>query len=167
MRFALRSLRHRPAFAVAAILTIALGVGANMALFSVVYGVLIQPLPFRDPAKLIRIWETHPALPQLQAAMPDFRDWRNQTRSFDAMSAHTASAMNIVTLLGQGQPEIVQGTMATSDLFSTMGIQTLVGRKLQRRRRTGEAASGCNQRRLVAAEVLGRPRDCGQANSSR
>ncbi len=128
MRSAVRSLRRRPAFALAAILTVALGVGANTALFSIIYAVLIQPLPFRDPGKLVRIWETHPALPQLQVTAPDFRDWRSQSRSFEAMAAHTLSAMNTATLLGQGQPEIVHGTMATSDLFSTMGIQPIVGR---------------------------------------
>jgi putative ABC transport system permease protein len=128
MRSALRSLRRRPAFALAAILTVALGVGANAALFAVIYTVLIQPLPFRDPGRLVRIWETHPALPQLQVTAPDFRDWRSQTRSFDGMAAHTLSAMNTATLLGQGRPEMVHGTMATSDLFPSMGIQPIVGR---------------------------------------
>jgi len=128
MRSAVRSLHRRPAFALAAILTVALGVGANTALFGVIYNVLIQPLPFRDPDKLVRIWETHPALPQLQVTAPDFRDWRNQSRSFDAMAAHTLSAMNTATLLGQGEPEIVHGTMATSNLFPFMGVQPIVGR---------------------------------------
>lgn len=128
MRSAIRSLSRRPAFALAAILTVALGVGANTALFAVIYAVLLQPLPFRDPGRLVRIWETHPALPQLQVTAPDFRDWRAQTRSFDALAAHTLAAMNTVTLLGQGQPEIVHGTMATSNLFPTMGIQPIVGR---------------------------------------
>src|SRR5580658_77769 len=128
MRSAVRSLRRRPAFAVAAILTVALSVGANAALFAVIYTVLIQPLPFRDPGRLVRIWETHPALPQLQVTAPDFRDWRSQTRSFDGMAAHTLSAMNTATLLGQGRPEMVPGTMATSDLFPSMGIQPIVGR---------------------------------------
>src|SRR3984957_14004675 len=128
MRSAVRSLRRRPAFALAAILTLALGVGANTGLFGVIYAVLIQPLPFRDPGQLVRIWETHPALPQLQVTAPDYRDWRSEARSFDAMAAHTAAAMNTVTLLGKGQPEIVHGAMASNDLFSTMGIQTIVGR---------------------------------------
>src|ERR1700733_9965013 len=128
MRSAVRSLRRRPAFALAAILTVALGVGANTALFGVIYSVLIQPLPFRDPGRLVRIWETHPALPQLQVTAPDFRDWLTQSRSFDAMAAHTLSAMNTATLLGQGQPEIIHGAMATNNLFPTMGIQTIVGR---------------------------------------
>jgi predicted permease len=128
MRSAVRSLRRRPAFAVAAILTIALGVGANTALFVVIDTVLIQPLPFRDPDKLVRIWETHPALPQLQVTAPDFRDWRSQAHSFESMSAHTASPMNHATLLGSGQPEIVHGAMASSELFATMGIQPMLGR---------------------------------------
>src|SRR6202142_3763918 len=122
---AIRALRRRPAFALAAILTVALGVGANTALFGVIYTVLVQPLPFRDPGRLVRIWETHPALPQLQVTAPDFRDWRAQSHSFDAMAAHTASAMNAATLLGQGEPEIVHGAMATSNLFPTMGIQLI------------------------------------------
>jgi predicted permease len=124
----MRSLRRRPAFALAAILTIALAVGANTALFSVIYTVLLQSLPFHDPGRLVRIWETHPALPQLQIAAPDFRDWRAQAHSFDAMAAHTLSAMNTATLLGQGEPEIVHGAMATSNLFPTMGIQLIMGR---------------------------------------
>src|SRR6202451_1989063 len=128
MRSTVRSLRRRPAFALAAILTVALGVGANTALFAVIYSVLIHPLPFRDPGKLVRIWETHPALPQLQVTAPDFSDWRAQSHSFDAIATHTASAMTTATLLGQGQPEIVHGTIATSNLFPAMGVQPMVGR---------------------------------------
>jgi predicted permease len=128
MRSAVRSLRRRPAFALAAILTVALGVGANTALFGVIYSVLIQPLPFRDPGRLVRIWETHPALPQLQVTAPDFRDWRDQAHSFEAMAAHTLSAMNTATLLGQGEPEVVHGVMATSNLFPTMGVDPILGR---------------------------------------
>jgi predicted permease len=150
MRSAVRSLRRRPAFALAAILTVALGVGANTAIFSVIYTVLIQPLPFRDPGKLVRIWETHPALPQLQVTAPDFRDWRSQSRSFDAMAAHTLSAMNTATLLGQGRPESVHGVMATNDLFPTMGIQPIVGRNFS------EAEDRAKRQVAVISESLWR-----------
>jgi predicted permease len=150
MRSAVRSLRRRPAFALAAILTVALGVGANTALFGVIYSVLIQPLPFRDPGKLVRIWETHPALPQLQVTAPDFRDWRNQSRSFEAMAAHTLSAMNIATLLGQGEPEIVHGAMATSNLFPTMGVQPIIGRNFS------DAEERAKQQVAVISESLWR-----------
>jgi predicted permease len=128
MRVAVRCLLKKPAFSLAAILTVALGIGANAGLFAVVYSVLIRPLPFRDPSKLVQIWQTHPALPQLQATAPDFRDWRQETRSFDQMAAYTLSAMNTATLLGQGEPAVVHATMASSNLFPAMGIQPSPGR---------------------------------------
>jgi putative ABC transport system permease protein len=128
MRYALRSLARKPSYALTAILTVALGVGANAAVFRVIYAVLIQPLPFRDPAKLVRIWETHPALAQLQATVPDFEDWRARTHSFDQIAAHTLSAMNTATLLGRGDPEIIHATMASHELFPTMGIEPMLGR---------------------------------------
>ncbi len=128
MRLALRALWRKPVFALAAILTIALGVGANTALFGVIYTVLIQPLPFREPDRLVQLWETHPALPQLQVAVPDFRDWRAQTTSYRQMAAYTLSSLNTGTLLGQGDPEVIHATMAENGLFSMMGIQPLAGR---------------------------------------
>jgi predicted permease len=130
IRQAMRSLRRRPTFALAAILTIALGVGANTAVYQVIYAVLLRPLPFRDPQRLVQLWESTPVLPQLQATVPDFQDWRNQTHSFAQMAAYTFEEMNRVTLLGQGEPEVVQATNATADLFPTMGIQPLLGRAL-------------------------------------
>src|ERR1700722_12389751 len=127
MRSTLRSLRRRPAFALAAILTVALGVGANTAVYRVIYAVLLRPLPFRDPLRLVQVWESTPVLPQLQATVPDFEDWRSQTHSFAQTAAYTFQEMNRITLVGQGQPEVVQATSATSNLFSTMGIQPLLG----------------------------------------
>jgi hypothetical protein len=128
MRLATRSLGRRKVFSLAAILTVALGVGANTALFSVIHAVLIQPLPFRDPARLVQIWQTHPALPQLQITIPDFEDFRQRAGSFEQMAAYTLSAMNTTTLLDEGEPAVVHVTMAASDLFPTMGIQPLAGR---------------------------------------
>jgi predicted permease len=128
LRQAIRSLRRRPAFALAAILTVALGVGANTAVYQVIYAVLLRPLPFRDPQRLVQVWESTPVLPQLQATVPDFEDWRSQTHSFAQMAAYTFQAMNRITLVGQGEPEIVQATNATADLLYTMGIQPLLGR---------------------------------------
>jgi predicted permease len=128
MRHALRSVRRRPVFAAAAILTVALGIGANTALFGVVYAVLLRPLPFREPALLVEIWQTHPALPQLQVTVPDYEDFRTQAHSFESVAAYTLSAMNGGTLLGQGAPEYVHATMASADLFPAMGIRPLVGR---------------------------------------
>jgi putative ABC transport system permease protein len=103
-------------------------VGANTAVYQVIYAVLLRPLPFRDPQRLVQVWESTPVLPQLQATVPDFEDWRNQTRSFSQMAAYTFQEMNRIALAGQGEPEVVQATSATADLFSTMGIQPLLGR---------------------------------------
>ncbi len=128
IRQALRSLRRRPAFALAAILTVALGVGANTAVYQVIYAVLLRPLPYRDPQRLVQIWESTPVLPQLQASVPDYEDWRNQAHSFGEMAAYSFQEMNRITLLGQGEPEIVQATDASASLFPTMGIRPLLGR---------------------------------------
>jgi hypothetical protein len=115
MRFALRSLRRHPLFAAAAVLTITLGIGVNTAVFGVVYSVLLQPLPFRDSARLVEIWQSHPAFPQLQTTVPDYQDFRSESRSFESIAAYTLSAMNTGTLLGQAAPEFVHGTMASPD----------------------------------------------------
>ena len=128
LRQALRSLRRRPAFALAAILTVALGVGANTAVYQVIDDVLLRPLPFREPQRLVQVWESSPVLPQLQSAVPDFEDWRSRTHIFAQMAAYTFEQMDRITLVGQGEPEVVQATNATADLFSTMGIQPLLGR---------------------------------------
>jgi putative ABC transport system permease protein len=130
LRQAIRSLHRRPTFALAAILTVAIGVGANTAVYQVIYAVLLRPLPFRDPQRLMQIWETTPVLPQLQISVPDFEDWRNQTHSFAQVAAYTFQAMNRITLVGQGEPEVVQATNATADLFPAMGIQPLLGRAI-------------------------------------
>jgi predicted permease len=78
----------------------------------------------------MQIWETTPVLPQLQISVPDFEDWRNQTHSFAQVAAYTFQAMNRITLVGQGEPEVVQATNATADLFPAMGIQPLLGRAI-------------------------------------
>ncbi len=158
----IRALCRRPAFALAAILTLALGVGANTAVYQVIYAVLLRPLPFRDPQRLVQLWESTAVLPQLQAAVPDFEDWRSQTHSFSQMAAYTFQEMNRITLVGQGEPEVVQATNATSGLFPTMGIQPLLGRALsaadERGKRPVALISEKLWRRKFAADpaILGR-----------
>ncbi|HVT94263.1 MAG TPA: ABC transporter permease [Bryobacteraceae bacterium] len=125
---AFRALRRRPAFAAAAILTIALGVGANTAVFRIIYPVLLQPLPFSQPDRLVQLWESTPALPQLQITIPDFEDWRKSAKSFEGLAAYTLQAMNKITLVGQGEPEVLQGVMATQNLLPLLGVRPLLGR---------------------------------------
>ncbi len=128
IRVAVRSLARRPAFSAAAILTIALGVGANCAVYGIVHAVLLRPLPFRDPHRLVDVRETHPELAAFQVAFPDFTDWQAGGHSFAGLAAYTFEAMNRATLLGQGEPLQIQATMATPSLFTLLGIQPLDGR---------------------------------------
>ena len=130
LSYTTRLLRRSPISTLVIVLTIALGIGANIAAYNVVYHVLLQPLPFRDPARLMQVWQTHPAFPQTQVSVPDYKDWRSQARGFEQLSAYTFQAMNQFTMNQPGDPEVVQGTMVTFDLFSTLGIQPLLGRSL-------------------------------------
>ncbi len=126
-RQAVRSIFRNPAFAIAALLTIALGVGANTAVYAVVHAVLLEPLPFRDPKALVQVWETHPELHNLQLSVPDYLDSRKSLKSLD-VAGYTFQAMDKATLSGQGDPIAVQGTNASSELFPILGIQPLLGR---------------------------------------
>ena len=89
MRYGLRTLRKNPGFATVAILTLALGIGANTAMFSAVNAVLLRPLPFTQPERLVQLWETESAVPQAPFAAPDFVDWRAQNQTFDDMTIYT------------------------------------------------------------------------------
>jgi hypothetical protein len=102
-RQAIYSILQRPAFAITALLTIALGIGANTAVYSVVYAVLLESLPFREPSDLVQVWQTHPELHNLPVSVPDYLDWRKSVKSVD-LAAYTFQAMNKQTLLGQGTP---------------------------------------------------------------
>lgn len=123
---AVRSILHRPAFAVTALLTIVLGIGANTAVYAVIHSVLLQPLPFHDPNALVQVWETHPELHNLQVSVPDYLDWKKSIKSLD-LAAYTFQAINKVTLLGQGDPLEVQATDASFQLFGIVGIEPLLG----------------------------------------
>jgi predicted permease len=126
--FAVRSLLRSPFFTLTAIFAVALGIGVNTAVFSVIYPVLLDPLPYRDPARLVHIAETHPEFPSLQVSAPDYLDWQRSAHSFESIAAHTFQAMNQVTLTGDGEPEPVQIVQASWQLFPMLGIQPLSGR---------------------------------------
>jgi putative ABC transport system permease protein len=117
------------AFSITVILTVALGIGVNTAIFSVIYSVLLDPLPYRDPERLAHIAETHPEFPSFQVAAPDYFDWRRMSHSFEDMAAHTLQAMNQTTLLGHGEPERIQAVNASYQFFPMLGIQPLLGRR--------------------------------------
>lgn len=127
LSISLRTLGRNPVFAPAAVLTIALGIGLNTAVYSLIRAVLLDPLPYRDPERLVYLWETHPRFPVMAVAAPDYRDWK-QARSFEQMAAYTIQTMNRGILSGKDRPVHVQAVMASHELFPMLGTAPLLGR---------------------------------------
>ena len=126
VRFALRQLRRSPGFTFVTLLTLALGIGANTALFSVVNGVLLHPLPFRDPDKLLMLDEGWmPRFPHFEATAGDFLAWRQQDKYLASLGAFEPSAFD----LSEGdRPERVLGARVTANLPEVLGIKPILGR---------------------------------------
>ncbi|MGB0036204.1 MAG: ABC transporter permease, partial [Candidatus Acidiferrales bacterium] len=128
IRYGIRMLAKNPGFTFVAVLTLALGIGANTAIFSVVERVLVRPLPYQNPESLVEIWNTYyPNWPQFGLSPGDFQDWRSQATNFSDMAAYVSVAVGF-NLTGEGEPQRVQSTYATSNLFSLLGIHPAVGR---------------------------------------
>ena len=125
IRFGLRMLRKNPGFTAVAVLTLALGIGANAAVFSVVYAVLLRPLPYKDPSSLIVLNETTPMVGTVSVSYPNFLDWRNQSRTFSEMSAIRGVGFN---LAGVTQPENISGDAVSPNFLSLMGVRPFLGR---------------------------------------
>jgi predicted permease len=125
LRYMLRAIRQAPGFAITAVLVVALGVGANTAAFSVADFVLIRPLPFPHPERLVKLWETTPGYDQMELSPGNYRDWKADAKSFAAMGAYTTTAVN---LTGTGEPQRLQTAPVTSDLFAVLGVRPLIGR---------------------------------------
>jgi putative ABC transport system permease protein len=124
-RFASRIFRKSPAFTAIAVLTLALGIGATTAIFSVVYGVLLRPLPYKDPDQLVRLWEQNAQGGRANAADPNFEDLRDQTRSLSGL-AEFDNGLSTVT--GNGDPTRTPSASVSRDFFSVMGVQPVIGR---------------------------------------
>jgi putative ABC transport system permease protein len=127
VRYAIRGLRRNPSFAAIAILTLALGIGANTVIFSVVNGVLLKPLPYPQPDRLVMLWESHPSYSGLLTVAPaNFYDWRQQSASFDKMAALDPYPDFILT--GAGEARRLAGAAVTADLFPLLGVRMALGR---------------------------------------
>ncbi len=127
MRYALRQLRNNPGFTFVAVMTLALGIGATTAIFSLVHAVLLRPLPFPEPDRLVGLRmeiETEPNSFR-GVSFPDFRDWQQQTQSWESMAAVFA---NNFALVGKDEPEQVLGEAVTADYFTTLGVRPPQGR---------------------------------------
>jgi len=126
-RYGLRMLRKSPGFTAAAIVTLALAIGANTAIFSVVYPVLLRPLPFRDADRLVTIGESRhkTVCCSYSASYPDFQDWRRNAKSFESLAGYSPDTF---TVTGNGEPKTMFCAMATINFFSTLGVSPMLGR---------------------------------------
>jgi putative ABC transport system permease protein len=125
-RYALRQLRKSPGFTIVAVLTLALGIGANSAIFSAVYAVLLRPLPFHGSSRLVAIQTTEPGRQDdVGVSYPSFLDWRAQSQAFEGMSAFHVGDF---TLIGRGEPVHLAGAVASANLFSVLGVSPALGR---------------------------------------
>src|SRR5580693_5678080 len=125
VRYGWRSLRKSPGFAAAALFTLALGIGANTAIFSVVYGILLRPLPFWDASHLVLLNETTPQVGDVSVSYPNFQDWRRQSRTFTEMAAVSGVKFNMA---GSSQPENIGGLAVSPNFLPMMGVRPVMGR---------------------------------------
>jgi len=127
IQYALRNIAKKPLFHSMVILTLALGIGANAAIFTVVNGVLLQPLPYPHPERLMMVWTHNPrqGFDKDVGTYPNFEDWRRASQSFERMSAYFGAS---VTLTGNGDPAQIRGARVTHEFFETMGVVPLRGR---------------------------------------
>ncbi len=160
-RFALRQLRKSPAFTAVAVLTLALGIGATTAIFSVVYGVLLRPLPYPDASRIMAVFEvTSHGLPS-RVADPNFDDFRDQSRSFQAIAKYGA---NITSVSGASQPTRAMVAAVSPGFLKVFGIQPILGRDFS----DSDTKKGAGPTVLVGygywAQHLGSSRDLSQAH---
>lgn len=138
IRYGLRTLGKSPGFTLVAALTLALGIGANTAIFSVVNGVLLQPLAYPEPDRLTYIYESSPDFSLNSVAYPNYLDWRREAASFSGMGAMRTGDFN---LTGEGEPEQVDGAYVTPSLMQTLGVSPLLGRLFSEEE--GRQGAGC------------------------
>ncbi len=128
LRYALRTLRTNPAFTIVALLTLALGIAANTAIFSVVNAVLLRPLPYKDPERLVFIWGSNPRIGREEASLPDFLDWRSQSTVFEGVAGLAPRSFTFTTK--EGTDRII-GFGVTANFFSVVGVEPVLGRSFR------------------------------------
>ena len=128
VRYALRTLRGTPGFTAVAVIVLALGIGANTAIFSLLSAVVLRPLPFPDPERLVMVMDDFRPVggpPRSEPTLADYVDWRDGSKSFEQLAAYLPVNYN---LTGGGEPERLAGVRATTNLFATLGLQPVLGR---------------------------------------
>ncbi len=127
VRYGMRMLRNHPGFALTVMITLGLGIGANTTIFSVINAVLLEPLPYREPDRLVRLWETNPGggLTEIPVSVPNFQDWQKDQSVFEQLAASEYATFN---LTGSGEPQRVAAAKITSNLIPTLGVAPTLGR---------------------------------------
>ena len=153
LRYAARSLLRRPALSVVALTTLALGIGANTAIFSLINVVLLEPLPFKEPDRLAMVWSTAPnqGLSEGFASYPDFKDWKEQATAFTGLATFWTFPNGDVNLSGGTEPERVSVARVSTGFFEVLGVAPLHGRTF----RAEESIAG-NHRRAILSYGLWR-----------
>jgi len=150
-RFAIRFLFRAKGFSLAAMLTLALGIGTTTAMFGVADAVILRPLPYAAPERLLRIWSANPrGIPRNQISPPDFFDWRDQARGFESLAGFSLLDVTVTT---GGDPARLPAASATANLAGTLGVSPLVGRWF-----SDAEAAGSGQPVVVLTEPLWRQR---------
>jgi len=163
IRYSARTLLKHPGFAAVAVLTLALGIGANTAIFSVVENVLLRPLPYPQPGNIVQIWNTYPPQVPRGALSPgDYADWRRQNASFSEMGGYAQISQGF-NLTGEGEPQRVLGSYASAGLFPMLGIRLAAGRYfLPEEDRAGSSPVVMLSHRLWQSRFGGDPRVVGR-----
>jgi predicted permease len=125
LRYSARTLARARGFAFTAIVTVALGIGATTATFSLADFVLVRPLPFPQPDRLVKVAEKKPGYPRMELAPPNFRDWKNAAQSFDSWGAFRGLS---VALTGANEPQRLEGAVITADVLTALGVKPMIGR---------------------------------------
>ncbi|HKY04372.1 MAG TPA: ABC transporter permease [Blastocatellia bacterium] len=146
LRYGTRMLLKHPGFTLIAILTLAVGIGANSAIFSVVNSVLLRPLPFKEPERIVKVWETFHPRGQGTVSVANLKDWREQNDVFEHIAAYFSGNYS---LQGREHPERIPGVSVTPDFFEVMGVQPALGRVF----RDDETEAG-NTRLVVISDRL-------------
>jgi len=149
LRYAVRVLRKAPGFTFVTMLVLAIGIGANSAIFSLVDAALLRPLPFRDADRLVLVWERSARQARNRVAPLNFLDWREQSHAFTGLAA-VASAARTLTGLTE-QPDRIPGQAVTADFFSVLGISPIAGRAFL------PEDAGPTSRVVVVSERFGYP----------
>ncbi|MEP6922580.1 MAG: ABC transporter permease [bacterium] len=146
IRYGLRGLWRQPGFAIVAVCSLALGIGANTAIFSVINGVLLNPLPFPQPEQIVTFHQSKPNFDAGAIPYPNFLDLKRENQTFSSMAIARGTSF---TLIGAGEAERVDGRFITSDVFTVLGLKPLLGRDL----RSGEDAIGAGPVALISESL--------------